>query len=86
MSKKKRSTYKSPEKHPIPKVPPEGFTLVNGIHGKHKVYTDGNRFITPDIDQHLGGWWKLAYKIKDLWKKDTRDGTYNKDLSIKLGA
>lgn len=81
----KKSKYSIPPKHPIPRNPPKGFWLVKGNYGKGKVYTDSKRFITPDIDQHRGGWWKLAYKIKDLWKKSTREGTYNFDLTIRLG-
>ena len=28
-------------------------------HGQ-PIYTDGKRFITPDIDSHNGGYWKMA--------------------------
>lgn len=85
MSKKKKSNYNKPPKHKIPNSLPLGFTPVHGYYGKQKVYTDGKRYISPDIDQHNGGYWKLACKISDLWRKSTRVGTYNEDLSIRLG-
>lgn len=48
-------------------------------HGE-KVYKRGNTYITPDRDGHRGGDWKKMDKHGGRW------GTYNKDLSIKIGS
>lgn len=85
MAKRNKNPYKKPQKHEIPKVPPEGFKTVHGIRCKQKVYTNGVVFISADIDQHVGGWWKVAEKIDKLWHKNTRLGTFNKDLTKRLG-
>ena len=63
-----------------------GFRRVNGAvsHGQ-AVFTDGKRFISRDIDSHNGGAWKMADSLKDLMKKETRSGTYNADLTKRLG-
>lgn len=42
------------------------------------------RYITRDIDQHNGGFWKAASSVKNLGNKTTRSGTYNEHL-IKVG-
>jgi hypothetical protein len=47
-------------------------------HGQ-PVFQKGDRFITPDVDQHLGGTWKL------FDRSGNRLGTYNEDLTIRLG-
>lgn len=39
------------------------------------------KYITPDADAHNGGTWKGADSVKDLGSKDTRTGTYDKDLN-----
>lgn len=85
LSKKKKQKYQIPPKHEIPKVPPEGYIRVQGNHGKSAVYTNGQHYISADIDQHIGGWWKVAKTIEALWQKKTRLGTYNKDLSVRMG-
>lgn len=38
-------------------------------------------YITPDVDSHKGGAWKVAKTVEDLNSKTTRLGTYNADLS-----
>ena len=43
------------------------------------------RYITPDVDSHSGGIWKAAEKIDDLFSKNRRSGTYNLDLTIRIG-
>lgn len=63
---------------------PKGFKEVSSS-GKAKVYSDGKKYISPDLDGHNGGTWKMADKEKNLWKKETRIGTYNEDLSKKVG-
>jgi hypothetical protein len=38
------------------------------------------RYYSRDIDQHNGGVFKGANRIEDLWRKDTRSGTYGLDI------
>jgi len=38
------------------------------------------KFITPDVDSHVGGYWKGADSVKNLGSKRTRSGTYDADL------
>ncbi len=52
-------------------------------HGQ-AVYTDGKNFITPDVDSHSGGVWKMAESVKKLASKQTRTGTFDKNLK-KIG-
>jgi len=40
---------------------------------------------TRDVDGHNGGAWKMAYSVKDLASKATREATYNADMSIRIG-
>lgn len=47
-------------------------------HGQ-PAFQKGNRIITPDVDGHRGGTWKLY----DL--KGNRLGTYNENLTIRVG-
>jgi hypothetical protein len=47
-------------------------------HGE-PVFRQGNRFIAADRDGHSGGTWKL------FDQKGTRIGTYNDDLSVRIG-
>ena len=61
---------------------PKGFSELTS-NGKAKVYSDRKRFISTDLDGHNGWIWKMADKEMDLWKKNTRIGTYNADLSKK---
>lgn len=49
-------------------------------HGQ-PVYKKGRRYISPDIDSHIGGIWKMADSVKNLGSKRTRMGTYDKDLN-----
>jgi hypothetical protein len=43
------------------------------------VYQKGNQFITRDVTSHKGGFWKL------FDNQGRRSGTYNKDLTKKIG-
>lgn len=43
-------------------------------HGQ-KVYTDGKSYLTPDVDSHNGGVWKM------FDRKGNRTGTYDADLN-----
>jgi uncharacterized Zn-binding protein involved in type VI secretion len=42
------------------------------------------KYISKDIDQHTGGFWKAASSVKNLGRKTTRSGTYTERL-IKTG-
>ena len=60
-----------------------GYTKVNGAssHG-NAVFTNPKaaralRYITADVDSHVGGVWKAADTIANLGSKSTRSGTYN---------
>ncbi len=62
-----------------------GYKEAKGERGKAKVFErkgkgDGPRFISRDMDGHNGGAFKGANKASDLWKKETRSGTYDKNL------
>ncbi|MBP6014637.1 MAG: toxin C-terminal domain-containing protein [Alphaproteobacteria bacterium] len=55
------------------------------MHGA-RVYQRGNRFISRDRDGHRPGAWKAATGRPDnLRNRDTRDGTYTRDLEIRTG-
>ncbi|MCB1637198.1 MAG: toxin C-terminal domain-containing protein, partial [Xanthomonadales bacterium] len=41
--------------------------------------------IARDADSHTGGAWKVARSVEDLASKKTRTGTYNADLSVRIG-
>ncbi len=47
-------------------------------HGQ-PVYRKGSRYITPDVDQHRGGTWKM------FDRKGNRLGTYNENLTARIG-
>lgn len=47
-------------------------------HGQ-KVYKNRGKFITPDADSHIGGTWKM------FDRQGNRLGTYNDDLTVRLG-
>lgn len=58
-------------------------------HGQ-PVYSKSNakrdlRYISPDIDSHNGGYWKAADSIKNLGSRNTRSGTYDITLSVRIG-
>lgn len=88
MNNKQKNIYKRPEKHPIPKTAPKGYVKINhrsrcgqAIYYNKKTKT----YITPDVDQHNNGYWKMACSPDALNRKSTRLGTYNEDLSIRIG-
>jgi Novel toxin 21 len=45
----------------------------------------GLTYISPDVDSHNGGTWKAASSVENLAKKETRLGTYNEDLTVRVG-
>lgn len=49
-------------------------------HGQ-PVFKKGNLYITPDVDGHNGGIWKMATSIENLKSKKTRLGTYDINLN-----
>jgi RHS repeat-associated protein len=59
-----------------------GFTQVKdppfNSHGQ-LVFQQGNKYISPDVDVHSGGTWKIFDKHGD------RMGTFNGDLSVRIG-
>jgi hypothetical protein len=64
-----------------------GFKKTNYRSHKQPVYKKGNKYIFPDIGSgngsgsHNGGVWKMANSVKNLSKKSTRMGTYDKNLN-----
>ncbi len=63
-----------------------GYQKINEtIHDGQAVYKKGKSFITRDLDSHNGGAWKMADSIKNLGAKKTRDGTFNIDLTKRIG-
>ena len=64
-----------------------GYTKTNYRSNGQAVFKKGNRYITRDVDGHNGGAWKVALKKpENLGSKSTREGTWNKDLTIKVGG
>jgi len=49
------------------------------------IFTDGQYYISFDIDHHNGGIWKKATSPERLGKKKTRRGTYNETLKKRIG-
>lgn len=83
MKTKSKNNYVRPEKHPIPKVPPKGYVKIDerSPHGQPIYYNKNDKtYITPDVDQHIGGYWKMAKKPSWLYMENKRMGTYNQDL------
>ncbi len=67
---------------------PDGFEKITVNGSKAEVFKlkGKNEFISPDLDSHIGGIWKKALgKAENLFKKETRQGSYNADLSKRLG-
>ena len=68
---------------------PDGFEIDKGVTGsKTSVFKQKgkNVWISPDLDGHKGGIWKRATgKSENILTKKTREGTYNADLTKKLG-
>jgi phage tail sheath protein FI len=58
-----------------------GFELTNYSSHGQPVFRNGNRYITPDVDQHNGGLWKMADSPKALGSKTTRLGTFDGELN-----
>lgn len=85
MKNKSKNNYVLSEKHPIPKVPPKGYVKINerSPHGQPIYYNKEDKtYITPDVDQHNGGYWKMATKHSWLFSKNKRKGTYDENLVL----
>jgi RHS repeat-associated protein len=55
------------------------------VHGE-AVFTNGRNFITRDATGHKkDGAWKVAESIEALGSKNTRSGTWNADLTVRIG-
>jgi RHS repeat-associated protein len=54
------------------------------VHGQ-AVFKSGKLFITRDVDGHNGGAWKVGESVDALRSKVTRLGTYNSDLTVRIG-
>lgn len=53
-------------------------------HGQ-PIYKRKRIYITPDVDSHVGGIWKMATSPENLKSKHTRLGTYNENLTVRMG-
>ena len=69
-----------------------GYAKTNYISNGQAVYQKtpsstikGLLFISGDADTHIGGAWKAASTVKDLASDITRDGTYNENLTVRIG-
>ncbi|WP_315077930.1 toxin C-terminal domain-containing protein [uncultured Clostridium sp.] len=60
-----------------------GFKKINETsHGQPVFYNKKlKKYITPDVDRHNGGVWKMADSVKELASKKTRLGTYDAKLN-----
>ncbi|WP_394887051.1 toxin C-terminal domain-containing protein [Clostridium butyricum] len=88
MSNKNTKIERNIQKHPIPKIPPHGYKKINerSPHGQAIYYNPKEKtYLTPDVDQHNGGWWKKASKIKNLFNKNIRLGTFDNDGYTPIG-
>ena len=62
-----------------------GYLKTNELSNGQAVYKKGSLYITRDIDGHIGGAWKRATSVAGLASKTTRDGTFNADLTVRIG-
>ena len=57
------------------------FKKTNYYSNGQPVFQKGNKYISPDVDSHNGGFWKMADSVKNLSSKNKRMGTYDRFLS-----
>ncbi len=62
-----------------------GYVKINETSNGQAVYKKGSDYISRDIDCHNGGAWKRASSVANLASKTTRLGTYNADLTVRVG-
>lgn len=60
-----------------------GYTKSKFTSHNQPVFKKGNKYITPDVDGHNGGVWKMASSVKNLGSKRTRKGTM---IKFKIGV
>ncbi len=58
-----------------------GFEKTNYYSKQQPVFKKGKYYITPDIDAHSGGTWKMAKKPEYLYREGKRLGTYDANLN-----
>jgi len=60
-----------------------GYRKINEtVHNGQAVYRKGNLYITRDLDGHNGGAWKMANSISGLESRETRLGTFDRNLNF----
>lgn len=62
-----------------------GYVRINERSHGAAVFRRGNRYISRDRDGHNGGAWKVADSVENLASRDTRLGTWNADLTVRVG-
>lgn len=62
-----------------------GYVKINETSNGQAVYKKGSDYISRDIDCHNGGAWKRANSVANLGSKTTRLGTYNANLTVRVG-
>lgn len=63
-----------------------GYKEEKGVFSHNQlVFRRKNRYMTYDMTGHIGGYWKLAKDPAYLGDSKRRKGTFNKDLSKRLG-
>ncbi|MBP5789407.1 MAG: MafB family polymorphic toxin [Neisseriaceae bacterium] len=85
--KKKQAEHKKTTNSEIKKEAEKlGYKQVKGetSHGE-LVFKKGNSYISFDRTSHSGGYWKEASSPSRLRLKNSRNGTFNKDLTKKVG-
>lgn len=73
----------STEPHKVTTEIPDGYKKIKERTkgGGAPVYSNGKNYISPDLDGHNGGMWKMAKSVDDLGSKSTRMGTYDAKLN-----
>jgi uncharacterized protein YukE len=62
-----------------------GFVKLHERSSDEAIYRKGRRYISRDLDGHNGGAWKMGYGPDKLKDRTTRLGTYNMDLTQRVG-
>ncbi len=58
-----------------------GFNKIKETSHGQPIFKKGNKYITPDVDSHNGGVWKMADSVKNLGSRSSRMGTYDANLN-----
>ena len=63
-----------------------GYTRINEHSHEQAVFHNRKvpnalKHITPDVDQHNGGYWKAVSGVRNLGSKSTRSGIYDINLN-----